>query len=708
MMRSHYCGQLNESLEGQEITLCGWVHRRRDHGGVIFLDIRDRDGLAQVVFDPDRAESFAAADRVRSEYVVKITGKVRLRPAGATNANMASGMIEVLGYELEVLNESETPPFPLNEFSDVGEETRLRYRFLDLRRPEMAEKLRLRSRMTTSIRRFLDENGFLDVETPILTRATPEGARDYLVPSRTHAGSFFALPQSPQLFKQLLMVAGFDRYYQIAKCFRDEDLRADRQPEFTQIDIETSFLDEKEIMGITEQMIRNLFKEVLDLEFGEFPHMTFEEAMRRYGSDKPDLRNPLELVDVADQLKEVDFKVFSGPANDPKCRIAALRVPGAASMPRKQIDDYTKFVGIYGAKGLAYIKVNERAKGVEGLQSPIVKNIPEANLNVILDRVGAVDGDIVFFGADKAKIVSEALGALRIKVGNDLNLLTCKWAPMWVVDFPMFEENDDGSFSALHHPFTAPKCTPQELEANPAGALSRAYDMVLNGTELGGGSIRIHRKEMQQSVFRLLGINEAEQEEKKTLNIVLKSDVRGSLEALNGALNGLGNDEVQVRVVGGGVGGITESDANLALASNAVLFGFNVRADAGARKIVEQEGLDMRYYNVIYDIIEDVKKALTGMLGSDVRENILGTAEVRDVFRSPKFGAIAGCMVIEGVVHRNRPIRVLREDIVIFEGELESLRRFKDDASEVRAGMECGIGVKSYNDVKVGDKIDLR
>lgn len=514
MMRSHYCGQLNESLDGQEITLCGWVHRRRDHGGVIFLDIRDRDGLAQVVFDPDRAETFAAADRVRSEYVVKITGKVRLRPAGATNANMASGMIEVLGYELEVLNESETPPFPLNEFSDVGEETRLRYRFLDLRRPEMAEKLRLRSRMTTSIRRFLDENGFLDVETPILTRATPEGARDYLVPSRTHAGSFFALPQSPQLFKQLLMVAGFDRYYQIAKCFRDEDLRADRQPEFTQIDIETSFLDEKDIMGLTEAMIRNLFKEVLGLEFGEFPHMTFEEAMRRYGSDKPDLRNPLELVDVADQLKEVDFKVFSGPANDPKCRIAALRVPGGASMPRKQIDDYTKFVGIYGAKGLAYIKVNERAKGVEGLQSPIVKNIPEANLNVILDRVGAVDGDIVFFGADKAKIVSEALGALRIKLGHDLDLLTCKWAPMWVVDFPMFEENDDGSFTALHHPFTAPKCTPQELEANPAGALSRAYDMVLNGTELGGGSIRIHRKEMQQSVFRLLGINEAEQEEK--------------------------------------------------------------------------------------------------------------------------------------------------------------------------------------------------
>ena len=514
MMRSHYCGQLNESLEGQEITLCGWVHRRRDHGGVIFLDIRDREGLAQVVFDPDRAETFAKADRVRSEYVVKITGKVRLRPAGANNVNMASGAIEVLGYELDVLNEAETPPFSLNEYTDVGEETRLRYRFIDLRRPEMAEKLKLRSRVTSSIRRYLDENGFLDVETPILTRATPEGARDYLVPSRTHPGSFFALPQSPQLFKQLLMVAGFDRYYQIAKCFRDEDLRADRQPEFTQIDIETSFLDEDDIIAITEKMIRQLFKEVLDLEFGEFPHMPFSEAMSRYGSDKPDLRIPLELVDVADQLKEVDFKVFSGPANDPKCRIAALRVPGGGAMPRKQIDDYTKFVGNYGAKGLAYIKVNERAKGVEGLQSPIVKNIPEANLNVILDRVGAVDGDIVFFGADKTKIVCDALGALRIKVGHDLNLLTCQWAPMWVVDFPMFEEAEDGSLNSLHHPFTSPKCTPEELEANPAAALSRAYDMVLNGTELGGGSIRIHDKAMQQTVFRVLGISEAEQEEK--------------------------------------------------------------------------------------------------------------------------------------------------------------------------------------------------
>ncbi|HLA32241.1 MAG TPA: aspartate--tRNA ligase, partial [Pseudomonas sp.] len=474
----------------------------------------DREGLAQVVFDPDRAQTFATADKVRSEYVVKITGKVRLRPAGAGNANMASGAIEVLGYELEVLNEAETPPFPLNEYTDVGEETRLRYRFIDLRRPEMAAKLKLRSSITSSIRRYLDDNGFLDVETPILTRATPEGARDYLVPSRTHAGSFFALPQSPQLFKQLLMVAGFDRYYQIAKCFRDEDLRADRQPEFTQIDIETSFLDEADIMAITEKMIRQLFKEVLGVEFGELPHMTLAEAMRRYGSDKPDLRNPLELVDVADQLQAVDFKVFSGPANDPKCRVAALRVPGGASMPRSRIDEYTKFVGIYGAKGLAYIKVNERAKGVEGLQSPIVKNIPLDNLNAILDRVGAVDGDIVFFGADKSKIVSEALGALRIKLGHDLSLLTCEWAPLWVVDFPMFEENDDGSLTAMHHPFTAPSCSPAELAANPAGALSRAYDMVLNGTELGGGSIRIHDKAMQQTVFRVLGISEEEQQEK--------------------------------------------------------------------------------------------------------------------------------------------------------------------------------------------------
>ncbi|MDM1695787.1 aspartate--tRNA ligase [Thiopseudomonas alkaliphila] len=514
MMRSHYCGQLNASLDGQEVTLCGWVHRRRDHGGVIFLDIRDREGIAQVVFAPEHEEVFNKADRVRSEYVVKVTGTVRLRPEGAVNPNMASGEIEVDASALEVLNQADTPPFPLDEHSEVGEETRLRYRFIDLRRPEMAEKLKLRSRITSSIRRYLDDNGFLDVETPILTRATPEGARDYLVPSRTHAGSFFALPQSPQLFKQLLMVAGFDRYYQIAKCFRDEDLRADRQPEFTQIDMETSFMDEDDIMAITETMVRNLFKEVLNVEFGEFPHMPYSEAMRRFGSDKPDLRIPLELVDVADQLTDVDFKVFSGPANDVKGRVAALRVPGAGSMPRKQIDDYTKFVGNYGAKGLAYIKVNERALGVEGLQSPIVKFIPEANLNTILDRVGAVDGDIVFFGADKASVVNDALGALRIRLGHDLELLTCQWAPMWVVDFPMFEENDDGSLTAIHHPFTSPKCSPEELKAAPQTALSRAYDMVLNGTELGGGSIRIHDRKMQQTVFEILGISEEEQREK--------------------------------------------------------------------------------------------------------------------------------------------------------------------------------------------------
>lgn len=514
MMRSHYCGQLNKSLEGQEVTICGWVHRRRDHGGVIFFDIRDREGLAQVVFDPDRKQTFAKADKVRNEYVVKITGKVRPRPAGTVNTNLASGEIEILGYELDVLNASETPPFVLDDYSEVSEETRLRYRYLDLRRPEMASKLKLRAKITSTIRRYLDDNGFLDIETPILTRATPEGARDYLVPSRTHVGHFFALPQSPQLFKQLLMVAGVDRYYQIAKCFRDEDLRADRQPEFTQIDIETSFLDESDIMQIAENMVRQVFKEVLAIEFADLPHMTYAEAMRRFGSDKPDLRNPLELVDVADQLKNVEFKVFAGPANDPKARVAALRVPGGASMPRSRIDEYTKFVSIYGAKGLAYIKVNERAKGVDGLQSPIVKNIPLENLNHILDRVGAVDGDIVFFGADKAKIVSDALGALRIKIGGDLNLLTCEWAPMWVTDFPMFEENDDGSLTACHHPFTSPSCSPEELEANPAVALSRAYDLVLNGIELGGGSIRIHNKEMQQAVFRVLGINEEQQQQK--------------------------------------------------------------------------------------------------------------------------------------------------------------------------------------------------
>ncbi len=513
-MRTHYCGAINENLEGQEVTLCGWVHRRRDHGGVIFLDVRDREGIAQVVFDPDYQDSFQLADRVRSEYVIQVTGKIRMRPEGTHNPNMVTGKVEVLAKSLVVLNQAETPPFPLDEYSDVGEDVRLRYRFLDLRRPEMANKLRLRSRITASLRRYLDEQGFLDVETPILTKATPEGARDYLVPSRTHPGSFFALPQSPQLFKQLLMVAGFDRYYQIAKCFRDEDLRADRQPEFTQIDIETSFLGEEEIMGITEGMIRSLFKEVLDIELGEFPRMSYADAMRRFGSDKPDLRIPLELIDVDDLLKDVEFKVFNGPANDPKGRVTALRLPKGGQLSRKEIDDYTKFVGIYGAKGLAYIKVNERAKGMEGLQSPILKFIPEDKVVAILDRVGAEDGDIVFFGADSAKVVSESLGALRIKLGHDLNLYTAEWAPLWVVDFPMFEENDDGSVSALHHPFTSPKCEPQELEANPLAALSRAYDMVLNGTELGGGSVRIHRRDMQQAVFRVLGISAEEQQEK--------------------------------------------------------------------------------------------------------------------------------------------------------------------------------------------------
>lgn len=509
-MRSHYCGGINESHIDQEVTLCGWVHRRRDHGGVIFLDLRDRDGMSQVVVDPDTPESFALAEKVRSEFVIKVTGRVRRRPAGTENNNMPTGQVELLGKELVILNAAATPPFPLDEHVDVGEDVRLRYRFVDLRRPEMINRLRFRSRVTSYIRNFLDSRGFMDVETPILTRATPEGARDYLVPSRTHEGSFFALPQSPQLFKQLLMVSGVDRYYQIAKCFRDEDLRADRQPEFTQVDIEASFIDEETLMGLNEEMIRSLFKDVLDVELPEFPRMPYSEAMQRYGSDKPDLRIPLELQDVGDLVESVDFKVFAGPAKDPKGRVAALRVPKGAELTRKQIDDYTKFVGIYGAKGLAYIKVNELAKGAEGLQSPIVKFLGDDVALAIMERVGAEDGDIVFFGADKATVVNEALGALRIKVGHDLNMLTCDWAPMWVVDFPMFEELPDGNLTAIHHPFTAPSCCPEDLAADPANALSRAYDMVLNGTELGGGSIRIHDEKMQEAVFRILGIGEEE------------------------------------------------------------------------------------------------------------------------------------------------------------------------------------------------------
>lgn len=514
-MRSHYCGVLNTKHIDQEVTLCGWADRRRDHGGVIFIDLRDREGIVQVVFDPDTRQYFELADKVRSEYVLQIKGRVRARAAATVNPNMPTGQIEVYGLALEILNKAETPPFQMDEHTKVGEEVRLHYRYLDLRRPEMVSNLRKRSRVTQFIRNYLDGEGFVDVETPILTRATPEGARDYLVPSRTHEGKFFALPQSPQLFKQLLMVAGFDRYYQIAKCFRDEDLRADRQPEFTQIDIETSFMDQNAIMSVTEDMIRKLFKQELQVELGNFPRMPYSEAMGKYGSDKPDLRIPLELVEIADLMKNVDFKVFSGPANDPACRIAAINLKnGNDLVSRKQIDAYTTFVATYGAKGLAYIKVNDANDLEEGLQSPIVKFLPLDIRKQLLQRMSANTGDLIFFGADKTKIVNDALGALRCKLGADLNLYTRPWAPLWVVDFPMFEEGDGGRWAALHHPFTAPSCTPEQLKASPGTALSRAYDMVLNGTELGGGSIRIHDQAMQQSVFSLLGITAEQQQEK--------------------------------------------------------------------------------------------------------------------------------------------------------------------------------------------------
>jgi aspartyl-tRNA synthetase len=514
-MRSIYCGAIRASDIGKVVTLCGWVDRRRDHGGVIFIDLRDRDGIVQVVFDPDGKSNFELADRVRGEYVLEVKGVVRARSAATVNKNMATGEIEIYGQALEILNVAETPPFQLDSHISVGEDVRLKYRYIDLRRAAMQRNLRLRSSITTAIRNFLHDHGFLDIETPILTRATPEGARDYLVPSRTHEGKFFALPQSPQLFKQLLMVAGFDRYYQIAKCFRDEDLRADRQPEFTQIDIETSFMSEKDIMAVTEAMIRKLFKDTLSVEFGEFPCMPFSLAMEKYGSDKPDLRIPLELVEIKDLMAGVDFKVFSAPAQDPKGRVTALKVPGGAErLSRKHIDDYTKFVSIYGAKGLAYIKVNDISDLEEGLQSPIVKFLPLEVRQKLLARLQAQNGDILFFGADKGKVVSEALGALRCKLGADLDLYTCEWAPLWVVDFPMFEEIEGGKFTALHHPFTSPSCSQAELKANPAAALSRAYDMVLNGTELGGGSIRIHNQSMQQCVFEILGIEHDEQREK--------------------------------------------------------------------------------------------------------------------------------------------------------------------------------------------------
>lgn len=510
-MRSHYCGVLNSTHLDQRVSLCGWVHRRRDHGGVIFIDLRDREGLVQVVFDPDYAEAFALAESVRSEYVLRVSGKVRARPAGTGNAAMGTGEIEVLVTELDILNRADTPPFPLESEIEVNEETRLRYRYIDLRRPVMQERMRLRRDVVRYLRQYLDDQGFFELETPMLTKATPEGARDYLVPSRTHPHAFFALPQSPQLYKQLLMVSGFDRYYQVVRCFRDEDLRADRQPEFTQLDIETSFMNEHEIMEVMEGMIRTLFAKVLGQELPDpFPRMTYAEAMRRYASDKPDLRIPLELVDVADLMAGVDFKVFSGPAADPQGRVAALRVPGGCELSRKDIDDLTRFVGIYGARGLAYIKVN--ALGEEGgLQSPILKFLPEATIQGILERTGAVTGDLIFFGADKARIVNESMGALRIKVGQMMNLVGEQWAPLWVTDFPMFEWDEKSSrWVALHHPFTAPNCDEATLQQHPGEALSRAYDMVLNGTEVGGGSVRIHRTELQQVVFGLLGIDDEE------------------------------------------------------------------------------------------------------------------------------------------------------------------------------------------------------
>ncbi|MBE1302348.1 MAG: aspartate--tRNA ligase [Alteromonadaceae bacterium] len=511
-MRTDYCGNINASFIDKNVTLCGWVSKRRDLGGVIFLDLRDREGVVQVVYDPDLPEVFELANSLRQEFCVKIEGLVRARPEGQVNKGMRTGEIEILGKSLEILNKADVLPLDFNQ--DNSEEQRLKYRYLDLRRPEMSEKLQFRAKVTSAVRNFLDGNGFLDIETPILTKATPEGARDYLVPSRTHKGQFFALPQSPQLFKQLLMMSGLDRYYQIVKCFRDEDLRADRQPEFTQIDIETTFLDADGVMQVTETMVKQLFQNLLDVDLGEFPRMSFAEAMQRYGSDKPDLRNPLEIVDVADLVKDVEFKVFSGPANDENGRVAVIKVPGGAKLSRKQLDEYGKYVGIYGAKGLAWMKVNDKSKGVEGLQSPVLKFLGEEVANAIVARVDAQDGDVLLFGADSYTVVCEALGALRLKLGEDFELLEGEWKPLWVVDFPMFEEID-GNFHALHHPFTAPRnLTPAQLAENPGNALSDAYDMVLNGVELGGGSVRIHNQEMQQQVFTILGIDEQEAEEK--------------------------------------------------------------------------------------------------------------------------------------------------------------------------------------------------
>jgi aspartyl-tRNA synthetase len=514
-MRTNYCGQINASHDGQEVAVAGWVHRRRDHGGVIFIDLRDREGLLQVVCDPDTQELFAAAERVRSEFVLAIKGRVRPRPEGTVNANMPSGEIEVLATELTILNAAETPPFHHDE--NPHEDLRLQYRYLDLRREEMTQRMQLRHKVTRIMRSYLDDNGFLDIETPILTRATPEGARDYVVPSRTQPGKFFALPQSPQLFKQLLMMSGMDRYYQIARCFRDEDLRADRQPEFTQLDIEMSFIDEAQIMGMMEELMRQLFKESIGVDLpADFPRMSWDEAMRRFGSDKPDLRIPLELVDVADLMAGVEFKVFAGPAADPEGRVAALKLTGGGNLSRKEIDNYTDFVGRYGARGLAYIKVNDVAAGRDGLQSPILKFLPDETVQGIVDRLELADGDIVFFGADKSSVVSDALGALRVKLGNDRGLVEGEWSPLWIVDFPLFEWDAKANrWNALHHPFTAPDSADADaLRADPGKVGSRAYDMVLNGTEIGGGSIRIHDQGMQSAVFDVLGIEPAEAETK--------------------------------------------------------------------------------------------------------------------------------------------------------------------------------------------------
>jgi len=515
-MRSHYCGEVNERLVGSTVSVAGWVHRRRDHGGVIFVDLRDRSGLLQIVFDPDAPEVFAEAERVRGEWVLRVQGTVRPRPEGTVNPNLASGKVELLATSIEVLNRSEPLPFQLDE--EVREETRLKYRYVDLRRDVMQHRLRLRHAVTRAMRSYLDHHGFVDVETPMLTKATPEGARDYLVPSRTQEGKFFALPQSPQIFKQLLMMAGFDRYYQIVRCFRDEDLRADRQPEFTQLDIETSFLTRDEITDLMEGLVRELFDKVLGVKLPDpFPRMTYAEAMRRYASDKPDLRIPLELVDVADLVADSEFKVFAAPAADREGRVAALRVPGGGEkLSRKQIDDYQAYVARYGAKGLAYVKVNDAAKGREGLQSPILKFLSDAAVAGLMERTGAQTGDLVFFGADKAKVVNDALGALRLKVGQDLGLVEEGWRPLWVMDFPMFEWDPDGKrWAAMHHPFTSPvDDDAAALKADPGGALARAYDMVLNGSEIGGGSVRIHRNDMQSTVFELLGIG-AEEAQKK-------------------------------------------------------------------------------------------------------------------------------------------------------------------------------------------------